>query len=100
MKNGNRESFELMGKLTAVSLQDLKARGYRYVQIIGFTHDGRPDYIEPKYFLLFPMKLLPEDQFRKEIYEPIESPILTDWAKSCDEGFEVYIAGTKKRVAP
>ena len=89
MKNANRESFELAGKLTAHSLQELKVRGYKYVQVMGFTHDGRADYIEPKYFLLLPMKLLPEDQYRKEIYEPIESSILTDWAKSCDEGFEV-----------
>jgi hypothetical protein len=99
MKNGNRESFELVGKLTVRSLKELRARGYRYVQIMGFTH-GRPDYIEPKYFLLYPMKLLPEDQYRKEIYEPIESRILTDWANSCDEGFEVYIASRKRRVGP
>jgi PHP family Zn ribbon phosphoesterase len=48
--------------------------------------------MEPRYFVLVPLKELPTSADQKGIYEPIESKILAEWAKSGDEGFEVLIA--------
>ena len=51
--------------------------------------------MEPKYFMLIPVKFLPEDQNKRGIYEPIESKILIEWANSDDDGFEVLVADKK-----
>lgn len=91
MKNDSRES-ESKKKLTPASLQNLKKKGFRYVQVQGFSPDKHLDYMEPRYFVLVPMKNLPTETDQKGIYEPIESEILTEWANTEDEGFEVFLA--------
>ena len=78
-------------RLTQQSLQHLKDSGFRFVLIKGYTTDRRQDYIELKYFTLIPVRDLPEDPNKKEIYEPIDSNILADWARSPDEGLKVVI---------
>jgi hypothetical protein len=42
--------------------------------------------------VLVPMKDLPGEQGEKEIYEPIDSKLLRDWANAPDAGVEVLIA--------
>jgi len=91
MKNDSRES-ESKKKLTLASLQSLKKKGFRYVQVQGFSPDKHLDYMEPRYFVLVPMKNLPTETDQKGIYEPIESEILTEWANTEDEGFDVFLA--------
>ncbi len=78
-------------RLTQQSLQSLKDKGFRFVLIKGYTTDRRQDYIELNYFMLVPVKDLPDDPNKKEIYEPIDSTILTEWALSPDEGIKVII---------
>ena len=94
MKNDDRPSGDSKKKLTPASLQNLRKKGFRYVQVQGFSPDKHLDYMEPRYFVLVPIKDLPSEADQKGIYEPIESNILTEWANSGDEGFEVLIAAT------
>ncbi|MDO6432224.1 hypothetical protein Q4E93_16605 [Flavitalea sp. BT771] len=78
-------------RLTIQNLQHLKDKGFLYVLIKGYTRDGRVDYIELDYFTLIPVKSLPDDPNKKEIYEPIDSTILTGWANFPDEGLKIFI---------
>jgi hypothetical protein len=78
-------------KLTVKRLQELKDLGFRFVLIKGYALDRRADYIELNHFSLLPVKELPEDPAQKEIYEPIESEILLEWASSVDSGVTAYI---------
>jgi PHP family Zn ribbon phosphoesterase len=94
MKNDNREHGETK-KLTPASLQNLRKKGFRYVQVQGFSPDKHLDYMEPRYFLLVPLKNLPTEADQKGIYEPIESEILNEWANTAGEGFEVLIAAAE-----
>jgi hypothetical protein len=96
MKNESRESFGPTTQLTPGILYKLKNKGFRYVQVIGFTSDKRPDYMEPRYFMLVPVKDLPGNQQQKGIYEPIDSKFLLDWASTPNEGVEVLIAAGRK----
>lgn len=91
MKNDSKES-ESKKKLTPASLQNLKKKGFRYVQVQGFSPDKHLDYMEPRYFVLVPLKNLPTETDQKGIYEPIESDILTEWANAEEEGFDVFLA--------
>jgi len=78
-------------RLTKESLQHLKDSGFRFVLVKSYTTDRRVDYIDPNYFTLVPVKDLPEDPNKKEIYEPIDSEILSEWARFPDEGVKVII---------
>jgi len=78
-------------RLTQQSLQHLKDSGFRFVLIKGYTTDRRIDYIEVNYFTLVPVKDLPEDPNKKEIYESIDSDILMQWASFPDDGAKVII---------
>ncbi len=76
------------------ALEILETKGYKYVQIKGLTTDKYYDYIEPHFLVLVPIKELPSDPNQKDIYEPIRSPILEQWAKETDERIEIVIAST------
>jgi predicted RNA binding protein YcfA (HicA-like mRNA interferase family) len=76
----------------SAALKKLEKNGYKYVQIKGLTVDKHFDYIEPHFMVLVPLKELPLDQDKKDIYEPILSEILQQWAIEKDEHFEVVIA--------
>ena len=73
------------------TLAKLEGRGYKYVQIKGLTVDKHYDYIEPRFMVLMPLKELPADPDKKDIYEPIESKILQQWAREENDHFEVVI---------
>ena len=78
-------------KLTPAILEELKKKGFKYVIVNAFTHDKRADYMEPHYFVLEPVKELSDDVNKKGIYEPIESPLLMEWAKFPHEGPTIFI---------
>jgi hypothetical protein len=78
-------------ELTPAALEELKKKGFKYVIVSGYAHDNRPDYMEAHYFVLEPVKQLPEDVNKKGIYEPIESPLLMEWAKHPHEGTRILI---------
>jgi hypothetical protein len=90
-KNNGMESSRSPITLTKQSLQQLKDSGFRFVLIKGYTTDRRVDYIEVNYFTLVPVKDLPEDPNKKEIYEFIDSEILMQWASFPDDGAKVII---------
>jgi hypothetical protein len=78
-------------RLTATRLQKLKDQGFRFVLIKGYSLNKRSDYIELNHWVLVPVMQLPEDPAQKEIYEPIDSEILLEWASCSPDGVEAYI---------
>jgi len=92
MKNETEKNLPPAAKLTPQALQRLREKGFLYVQVKGLSRDRRPDYMHPRFLILTPIKELPSDPGKKEIYEPINSHILTEWADSPDMGFEVFVA--------
>jgi hypothetical protein len=80
MTNEERQNLGTVTPLTLPALQKLKNKGFRFMQVNGFSSDKRLDYMEPRYFILVPMKDLPAENDRKGIYEPIDSQLLADWA--------------------
>jgi hypothetical protein len=91
IKRDSMENPKTANRLTKQSLQHLKDSGFRFVLIKGYSRDGRVDYIEIDYFSLLPVRDLPDDPNKKEIYEPIDSAILMEWANFPDEGLKVII---------
>ena len=91
MRKGITEGYDTIPFDNNV-LQDLKTRGYKYVQIKGLTADKHNDYIVPHFVVLVPVIELPLDLDKKDIYEPVGSAILTQWATETDEHFKVVIA--------
>jgi len=84
-------NYKNSDRLTVKRLQELKDQGFRFVLIKGYALDRRADYIELNHFSLLPVKELPEDPAQKEIFEPIDSEILMEWASSLDTGVTAYI---------
>ena len=95
MKNETKENFEATIRLSHSALKKLKEEGFRYVQVKGFSIDRHSDYMSPHYLMLVPIKDLPDDHNKKEIYEPINSTILLDWASNDD--MEVLIATSNEK---
>jgi hypothetical protein len=89
MKIEIRKAFEMKIPFTTMILEKLKQEGFMYVQVKGFNIDWHLDYLSPRYLMLIPIRELPNDQDKKEIYEPIHSSILSEWAS--DDGGEVEI---------
>ena len=93
MKNEIRDSFGATTLFTIAALEALKDKGFRYVQIKGFTADKKLDYMEPRYWVLFPLKELSGEI---EIYEPINSQTLMDWATHPRDEMKVLVCYNKK----
>jgi hypothetical protein len=96
MKNEIRDGFGATTLFTIAALEALKDKGYRYVQIKGFTADKKLDYMEPRYWVLIPMKELPAGKGEIEIYEPINSQTLVEWATHPHDGMKVLVCNNKK----
>jgi hypothetical protein len=77
---------------TLSSLRKIEKDGYKFVQVKGLTMDKHYEYIEPHFLVLVPMKELPTDQDKKDIYEPVPSELLQRWAVENDENMEIFIA--------
>lgn len=80
MRKGISETKNATTQLSLKALQVLEDRGYKYVQIKGLTADKHYEYVEPYYWVLVPLKELPLDPAKRDIYEPINSDILKQWA--------------------
>jgi hypothetical protein len=80
-------------RLTEKTLQELKDKGFQFVIVKGYTPERRLDHIQLNYFTLVPLKELPTGPGEKEIYAPIDSEVLAEWANLSD-GFEAYIEMT------
>ena len=91
MKTEDKENFIPATPFTLKELEKLKDQGFHFVRVNAFTQDKHMDYMEPRYFMLIPLKDLPDDINQKGIYEPIESEILTSWASAPDVGIKVFV---------
>jgi len=91
MRKGINEG-QFSTRLDLNSLKELQNKGYQYVQVKGLTSDKHYDYTDPHFIVLVPMKKLPSDQDKKDIYEPIKSKILQQWAQEVNNGVEVVIS--------
>ena len=78
-------------KLTPKTLQQLKDKGYQYVLIKGYSLSKKADWIELNSFQLTPVKELPEDPALKEIYAPLDSEILLEWAVGGEPNVQAFI---------
>ena len=74
------------------ALDNLQSRGYKFVHVIGLTADNHYDYTDPDCLLLVPLKELPTDPQKRDIYEPIESELLYKWAEEVNEHPRILIA--------
>lgn len=92
MRKGVADSSKKAVSLSTSMLDKLQKQGYKFVQIKGFSLDKHYDYMEPSTLLLIPMKKLPTDPFKKDIYEPINSKLLYKWAGEVNEHPEILIA--------
>lgn len=78
-------------KLTKEALQTLVNKGFRYVLVIGYSLDRRQEHIQMNHFILVPVRELPREQGEMEIYAPIDSEILLEWADSSNKDVNAYI---------
>lgn len=85
MTNEMKRNFDNHGLLTVEALNDLKEKGYKYLQIQGFTQDHHPEYIEPHYLMLVPKKSLASSKNEMDIYEDISGETIINWAKKGDD---------------
>ena len=73
-------------------LKKIEADGFKYVQVKGLTLDKHYDYVEPHFLVLVPMKELPHEQQYKDIYEPVKSELLEQWAVENDDAVEIVVS--------
>lgn len=92
MRKGIAEGQAATTPLTLKSLRKIEDEGYKFVQVKGLTADKHFDYIEPHCLILVPMKELPTDQAKKDIYEPVSSKLLQQWAVEEDDNFPIVLA--------
>ncbi|HTE12107.1 MAG TPA: hypothetical protein VK645_14080 [Chitinophagaceae bacterium] len=74
------------------ALDNLQRKGYKFVHVIGLTADNHYDYTDPDFLLLVPLKELPTDPQKRDIYEPIKSELLYKWAAEVNEHPRIVIA--------
>lgn len=93
MTDATRNNYQYHKPLTAEAIHILEEKGYRYLQVQGFTIDHHAEYVEPHYLMLVPFKELPMD-----VYEPINSPLVHEWIhnNAGSDGPEIFLAGSKK----
>lgn len=81
--------------LTLKALESLQQRGFQYVQVKAFSSDRHFDYVAPSLFIMYPLKELPTDPLKKDIYEPINSDLLRAWANEDDDMTSFRISVTR-----
>jgi hypothetical protein len=93
MTNETKKNFDNHSHLTLAALDDLKQKGYQYLQIQGFTMDHHPEYIEPHYLMLVPIKSLSVNNASVDVYEEISGNTIIKWAtQKHDEKLQVFLA--------
>ncbi len=94
MRKGIAEARTATVEFSAKALDSLQSRGYKFVQVKGLTMDKHYDYVDPYFLVLVPMKELPTDPLKRDIYEPIKSELLYKWAAEKNEYPQILIAST------
>lgn len=92
MTEAAKHHYQFHKPLTAEILHRLEEKGYKYLQVQGYTIDHHAEYVEPHYLMLVPFKELPMD-----VYEPINIPLVQQWiGNNAGSDMEVFLAGDKK----
>jgi hypothetical protein len=94
MRKGIAEARTATVEFSVKSLDKLQLDGYKFVQVKGLTMDKHYDYVEPHVLVLVPMKELPTDPFKRDIYEPIKSELLYKWASEVNEYPQIVISNS------
>ena len=95
MKEKKKTNLNHGVPFTRLILEQLEKQGYKYLQIKGYTHDNQIDHIQPHYIMLIPFKEFPKNPSDIEIYEPINSNILSSWAEG-EIGARVIVSHDKR----
>lgn len=91
MRKGITESNSTT-PLTLQMLRKIEDEGFKFVQVKGLTLDKHYDYVEPHFLVLVPMKELPLAQDQKDVYEPLPSSLLKQWATEADDALEIVVS--------
>ncbi len=94
MRKGNSTVKSGTYAFNVKALDNLQLLGYKFVQVKGLTIDRHFDYVEPHFLVLVPMKELPTDPLKRDIYEPIKSELLYKWAAEENEFPEIVISNS------
>lgn len=83
--------------LTFEALDSLQKKGYKYLQVQGFTLDHHPEYVEPNYLMLVPIKELSANPEKMDIYEEINSELIREWVTAANntDRLEIFLAAGK-----
>ena len=92
MRKGTADGQLATTPLSVRALKILEDKGFKFVLVKGLTPDNHYDYIEPHFLLLQPIRELPPEQSNKDIYEPIGSDLLKQWANDINSATEVFIS--------
>lgn len=92
MRKGMAEVKSGIIEFNVKALDNLLHKGYNFVQIKGLTIDNHYEHVEPHILLLVPLKELPTDNMKKDIYEPIKSELLYKWAAEINENPQIVIS--------
>jgi hypothetical protein len=98
MRRGISEGRSGTIEFSVKALDNLQSRGYKFVQVVGFTADNHYDYTEPDFLLLLPLKELPTDPQKRDIYEPLESELLYKWAAEVNEHPRIVISDNFQQI--
>jgi len=94
MTNEIKNNYLSHRPLTQEALNSLKDKGYKYLQVQGYTLDHHAEYVEPHYLMLVPIKALSGNRAKMDIYEDINSDLIRDWIKTgnSNDRLEIYLA--------
>jgi hypothetical protein len=96
MRKGIAEGRSAHIPLNRKSLEKLELQGFKFVLVKGLTPDHHYEHVEPHCLLLVPVRELPADPAEKDVYAPIRSEILLQWANESHDSLPVVIAGSSK----
>jgi hypothetical protein len=94
MTNEIKSNYLSHKPLTFEALDSLQQKGYKYLQVKGYTLDHHLEYVEPHYLMLVPIKALSVKREQMDIYEEIDSSLIKEWAKAGNNnnGLEIFLA--------
>jgi hypothetical protein len=96
MTNEVKNNLQSHKPLTFEALNNLQEQGYKYLQVQGYTLDHHPEYVEPHYLMLVPIKSLSAKPEQMDIYEDIDSEMIKDWVKAgSNNRLEIFLADRK-----
>lgn len=96
MTNEIKNNYLKHKPLTFEALNSLRQKGYKYLQVQGFTIDHHLEYVDPHYLMLVPIKALSTNRAQMDIYEDINSDLIKEWLNkdSKNDRLEVFLVAS------